>query len=155
MRGHHFEVISVGKRSLAPQTKTTSLIAIVLLRGIAIGAVDQAHVVMVDAFTEILDDERVICQGDLDGTMWAACFDVGIPGIAKHFTHHSQDLILVERTRQDVEELGTAGDTELDGLLATNDGMGNVVVLMGNLHGDLSEKEKATRRWLLNLLNSC
>ncbi len=118
MGGHHFEVIGVGKRSLAPQTKTTSLISIVLLGGIAIGTVDQAHVVMVNAFTEILDGESVIRQGDLDGTIRAACLDVSIPGVTQHFTYYGQALILVEGARQDVEELGTIGDAEFDGLLA-------------------------------------
>ena len=144
MAGNHLEMVGVGKGCLASQTKSTCLVSIVLLGGIPIGTVDQAHVVMVDAFTKVLDDEFVLGQGDLNWTIRTTRLDVGIPGIAKHFTYYGQDLILVEGARQDVEEFSTVGDTKLDGLFATDDSVSDMVIVMGYLHGDLSEKEKAT-----------
>jgi hypothetical protein len=60
--------------------------------------------------------------------------NVSVPGVAEHLTSDSQALIGIEGRTQDLKERCVVGDSELDGFVASDERMRDVVCALGNLH---------------------
>ena len=130
----HREVVRIGERGLAAEAEATGLVAVVLLGGVAIDAVNLVDQGMGNAEASILDGQLVLIDIDDDRLVPAIRHDVGVPSVAEHLTDDGQRLVGIQRVGQDREEFSGLGNSEFLDVLTADDRMGIIIVSVGDLH---------------------
>ncbi|MNG13284.1 hypothetical protein D3C84_969540 [compost metagenome] len=131
----HLEVVGVGKRGLGAETEATGRCRVVTFGGVAIHAIDRADVGVGNTEAVITDGDAIRRDGHVDWLVGQASSNVGIPGIADDLTHHSQLRVGVEGGRENVHQGCVIADAHGHGFAVADYGMGDELVLLGDLHG--------------------
>ena len=131
------EVVGIGERAFRAKAEATGLVAVVLLGGIAVHAIDLVDHVVRNTVAMVPDRQLVLVNGDDDRRVGLPGYDVSIPCVAEHFADDSQRLVGIQGVRQDGEEFSRLGDFKRLDLFSANYSVCIEIIPMSYAHFDL------------------